>query len=93
MKPSIPKTMMRTSFIMMRGESPLFQKVTISIMGGKMRARVELLTAPTRDMTSAKLGMAAAKPTTQQRFNVLNLKLLQLESLLYSIFYSSNQVS
>ena len=42
----------------------LGQYVINSRIGGKTRARNELLTAPTSDMKRSSLGMSAANPTT-----------------------------
>ena len=39
------------------------QKVTVSIMGGAISARVEELTAPTNEMNRSNLGIAAANET------------------------------
>lgn len=46
--------------------SYLGQNVTSSMIGGKMMARVEDDTAPTREMNSPMLGMAAARITEKK---------------------------
>lgn len=64
-KPMIPKIMMQMSFqrIQFHLPSPLgwSQNVTISIIGGKMSAKVLLLTAPTREITAPRFGIMAAR--------------------------------
>lgn len=42
------------------------QNVTVSRMGGAIKARVEELTAPTKDMNRSSFGMAAARPTAHK---------------------------
>ena len=43
------------------------QKVTVSMMGGAIKARVEELTAPTNEMKRSSLGIAAAKATVKKK--------------------------
>lgn len=63
--PEKPNIMIAISFqrIQFFFPNPWCQKVIISITGGKIRARAELLKAPTNEITADKLGIAAAKPT------------------------------
>lgn len=56
----IPMSFQRTQLCF---PNPSCQKVIISITGGNIRAKVELLTAPTKDITADKFGIAAAKAT------------------------------
>jgi hypothetical protein len=42
----------------------------ISITGGNMRASVELLTAPTSEITAPKFGIIAARATVGQKINI-----------------------
>ena len=41
--------------------------MTVSIIGGAIKARVDELTAPTNDMNRSNLGMAAAKETERKK--------------------------
>jgi hypothetical protein len=50
--------------------NPLCQKVMISMTGGKMRASVELLTAPTSEITAPKFGIIAARATVGQNIHI-----------------------
>lgn len=64
----MPKIMINKSFVINQGEilpSPLEpdQNVISSMMGGKMRASVELLTAPTNEITAPRFGTADARQT------------------------------
>ena len=45
------------------------QNVTVSMMGGAIKARVDELTAPTSEMNRSNLGMAAAKETEIENWN------------------------
>lgn len=60
--PINPNRMIILSFSRTDLLSPSFedQNVIISINGGKIRARAELLKAPTREITAPKFGMAMA---------------------------------
>ena len=40
------------------------------MMGGAIKAKVEELTAPTKEMKRSSLGIAAAKATVQKRGNI-----------------------
>ena len=40
-----------------------YQKVTVSMIGGAMRANVDELTAPTKEMNRSRRGMAAPSAT------------------------------
>lgn len=46
---------------------PSGQKVTISMRGGKIKANVDELTAPTREMIPPKFGIMQAKRTKEQK--------------------------
>lgn len=48
------------------------QNVMISIIGGKIKANVELLTAPTSEMTAPRLGIMAASPTVKKRKKIVS---------------------
>lgn len=63
-KPTHPNSIMATSFHKIQFPFPSLsgQKVTISINGGNIKAKAELLKAPTKDMTAPRFGMAIAKP-------------------------------
>lgn len=63
--PVIPNTMIATSFQSLHECWPSLsgQNVTISMIGGKIKARAELLTAPTRDMIPLRFGITAAAAT------------------------------
>lgn len=60
--PKIPKIIMHMSFHKIHLYFPKLpgQKVTISMIGGKIKASVELETAPTSEITDPKLGIIAA---------------------------------
>lgn len=57
--------------------SYLGQNVTSSMIGGKMMASVDDDTAPTREMKSPMLGMAAAR-ITESKWNSNTLQFLQI---------------
>lgn len=60
--------------------SYLGQKVTSSMMGGKMMASVDDDTAPTREMNSPMFGMAAARITESKwKLPIVSHKLLRNE--------------
>jgi hypothetical protein len=44
----------------------------ISMMGGEIRANVELLTAPTNEITAPKFGIIAARATAGKKSNILS---------------------
>lgn len=46
---------------------PSGQKVTISISGGKIRARADELTAPTSEMIPPRFGIIQAKRTAKKQ--------------------------
>lgn len=56
----------RIQLYLPRSES---QKVIISIIGGKISARVELLAAPTNEITALKLGINIASPTEKKKLS------------------------
>ena len=64
MNPIKPNSMSTRSFHSFHLYEPNLsgQNVTISSVGGNINAKVELLRAPTRDMTAPRFGMAAASP-------------------------------
>jgi len=74
-KPRIPKTMMDKSLVTIQGQifwpGCVGQNVISSMMGGKIRASVELLTAPTREITAPKFGTAEARKTANKEYKVL----------------------
>lgn len=47
------------------------QNVIISMNGGKIKARAELLKAPTKDITAPRFGIAMAKTNVMNTKNVL----------------------
>jgi hypothetical protein len=49
--------------------------------GGKMRASVELLTAPTNEITAPKLGIIAASATVGQNIHIWYQSLEDIQSL------------
>lgn len=75
--PVMPKIMMVTSFQSFQWCLPSWsgQSVIISMNGGKMSARAELLNAPTREMIPLKFGISAAAETGTIVINNLILKI------------------
>lgn len=71
--PMNPKKMISRSFVSMNLVKPLFsgQKVMISIRGGKIKAKAELLKAPTREITAPRFGMAMEKTNVMKTKTVL----------------------
>lgn len=69
--PSKPNIRIAMSFqsILLYFPNPTGQNVTISIIGGAIKANAELLTAPTNEIIDSSLGMQAAKTTV----NILKL--------------------
>lgn len=63
----MPKTIIEISFAIIQFEifwpGWVGQNVISSMMGGKIKAKVELLTAPTKEITAPKFGTAEAKKT------------------------------
>ena len=70
--------------------NPLSQNVMISITGGKMRASVELLTAPTSEITAPKLGIIAASATVGQNIHIWYQSLEDIHSIQASSRYYIN---
>lgn len=66
--PSSPNIRMNKSFhsIHLYFPRPSGQNVTISIIGGKMSANAEELTAPTSEMMPPRFGMMQAKRTVKR---------------------------
>lgn len=71
--PTNPKIIIKVSFSRTHLPNPCFedQKVIISINGGKIKARAELLKAPTREITAPKFGMAIEKMKVMKTNTVL----------------------
>lgn len=64
MKPAIPNNIIKISFHNIHLYLPISgQNVIISINGGNINANVELLSAPTNEITTPKFGTNAAKTT------------------------------
>jgi hypothetical protein len=63
----MPNTIIEISFAIIQGvivwPGCVGQNVISSMMGGKIKAKVELLTAPTKEITAPKFGTAEAKKT------------------------------
>ena len=69
-KPTVNRKMFLMSFHLNFPQSGQF--VTVSIMGGAIRAKVEELTAPTREISRSIFGIAAARATEEEIFLVKN---------------------
>lgn len=67
--PSNPKRAMKISLAIVYLEMPDSQNVTSSINGGKIKASIELLTDPTKEMTELRFGIAAARKTEKKFFH------------------------
>ena len=73
MNPIKPNNTMQMSFHKIQLFFPNLsgQKVTISIIGGKISASAELLKAPTSEITAPKFGIAIAKANVANTRSVL----------------------
>ena len=69
-KPTVNRKMFLMSFHLNFPQSGQF--VTVSIMGGAIRAKVEELTAPTSEISRSIFGIAAARATVENKFLVKN---------------------
>ncbi len=72
--PQIPKIIMKMSFhnIQLNFPKPFGQKVTISMIGGNIKAKVDEETAPTSEITAPKLGTIAAKINVNRTIPILS---------------------